>query len=86
MDEALLRLSGVELELSKEPWAGLIWNMSSNRMITAAENQKAARLLLLYSVGGSLEEVGSDTEKLIRELSGLMNRPSEDIVLPRYHD
>jgi DNA sulfur modification protein DndB len=86
IEEALFRLSGVEMELSREPWAGLIWNISSNRMITASENQKAARLLLLYSVGGSLQEVGGDIEKLIKELSGLMNRSSEDIVLPKYYE
>jgi len=84
LDESLLRLQRVELELANEPWAGLIWNASSKRMITASENQKAARLLLLCSVGGRLEDVGSDAEKLRRELSGLMNRSVEEITLPKY--
>lgn len=84
LDESLLRLQRVGLELGTEPWAGLIWNTSSKRMITASENQKAARLLLLYSVGGRLEDVSSDAGKLRRELSGLMNRSVEEITLPKY--
>lgn len=84
LDESLLRLQRVGLELAQAPWAGLIWNTSSKRMITASENQKAARLLLLYAVGGKLEDVGSDAEKLRHELSGLMNRSAEEITLPEY--
>lgn len=84
INESLLRLGKADLELSKAPWAELIWNTSSKRMITTSENQKAARLLLLYSVGGSLEKVGSDVGKLKKELSGLINRPVEEITLPKY--
>jgi DNA sulfur modification protein DndB len=84
INESLSRLGRAELDLSKVSWAGLIWNTSSRRMITASENQKAARLLLLYSVGGSLEEVGSHAEKLKTELSGLLNRSIKEITLPKY--
>lgn len=82
--EALDRLKRVEMNLSKEPWLGLIWNSVLKRMIATGENQKAARLVLLNSVGGDLRKVGSDVEKIKLELAGLMNRPVEEIKLPKY--
>jgi DNA sulfur modification protein DndB len=84
LTDALNRFKNVEMSLSKEPWLGLIWNSSLKRMIASAENQKAARLVLLFSVGGDLKKVGSDVDKLKLELAGLTNRNSEDIKLPKY--
>jgi DNA sulfur modification protein DndB len=81
---ALNRLKLVERRISEEPWAGLIWNSPLKRMIASAENQKAARLVLLNSVGGDLVKAGSNKEKLTLELAGLMNRPEQDIRLPKY--
>jgi DNA sulfur modification protein DndB len=82
--ESINRIKLVETTLSEEPWLGLIWNSISKRMIATGENQKAARLVLLFSVGGDLEKVGSNAEKLAVELAGLMNRPVQEIMLPKY--
>lgn len=84
LTESLDRIKQVEMSLSKEPWSGLIWNSSLKRMIATGENQKAARLVLLYSVGGNLEKVGSSVNKLKLELAGLMNRGVQEIELPKY--
>ena len=82
--DSLDRFKEIEMSLSEEPWSGLIWNSSSKRMIASGENQKAARLVLLYSVGGDLEKVGSDIEKLKIEVAGLTNRDVQNIKLPKY--
>jgi DNA sulfur modification protein DndB len=82
--QALDRLKLVERNITKVPWSGLIWNATSKRMIATSENQKAARLVLLYSVGGDLERLGSNQEKLNYEVAGLMNRDPHEIKLPQY--
>ena len=84
MDKAAKKLSEVPMEISEDPWAGLLWDVKNRRMITAGENQKAAVKLLFYSVGGNLSALKSSKEALIKELSGLLNKEEYQIELPRY--
>jgi hypothetical protein len=53
-------------------------------MITAGENQKVAVKLLFYSVGGDLSKFKSTPQKLITELSGILNKDEKEVKLPRY--
>ncbi len=82
--DAVKKLSKVPMQISEDPWAGLLWDVKNRRMITAGENQKAAIKLLFYSVGGKLSEIKSSKEALIKELSGLLNKEEDEIELPRY--
>ena len=82
--EAIQRLTVVPMELSANPWLGLFWDGENQRMITSKEAQRVAHLLMYYSVNGDLRQLGSDEEKLRRELAGLLNQAPEDIALPRY--
>ena len=84
LDKAAKKLSKVPIEISEDPWAGLLWDVKNRRMITAGENQKAAVKLLFYSVGGELSVIKSSKEDLIKELSGLLNKEEDQIGLPRY--
>lgn len=84
LDKAAKKLSKVPMEISEDPWAGLLWDVKNRRMITAGENQKAAVKLLFYSVGGKLSVLKSSKEALIKELSGLLNKEEDEIELPRY--
>jgi len=84
LDKAAKKLSKVPMEISENPWAGLLWDVKNRRMITAGENQKAAVRLLFYSVGGKLSALKSSKEELIKELSGLLNKEEDEIELPRH--
>ena len=84
LSAAIKKSSKVPMEISKNPWAGLLWDVTNQRMITAGENQKAAVKLLFYSVGGKLSVLKSSKEELIKELSGLLNKEENEIELPRY--
>jgi len=84
VDKAAKKLSKVPMEISGNPWAGLLWDVKNRRMITAVENQKAAVKLLFHSVGGKLLALKSSKEELIKELSGLLNKEEDEIELPRY--
>ena len=78
------RISQVNLELVNEPWVGLLWDNTNNRMITASENQRVAQRLLIYSVGGNLARAKTTPQELRREYAGLLNKEVEDVKLPKY--
>jgi DNA sulfur modification protein DndB len=82
--DATKKLSKVPMEISENIWAGLLWDVTNRRMITAGENQKVAVKLLFYSVGGDLSKFKSTPQKLITELSGILNKDEKEVKLPRY--
>ena len=84
LKNSINRLSKVPMEISADPWAGLLWDVTNQRMITASENQKVAEKLIFYSVGGDLSKYKSSKKKLIKELSGVLNKDEDEIELPRY--
>lgn len=54
LDSAVQRIARVPMDLGGNPWAGLLWDATNQRMITASENQKAGVKLLFYATGGDL--------------------------------
>ena len=84
LKDSLKRLSKVPMEISSAPWAGLLWDVVNQRMITAGENQKVAEKLIVYSVGVELSIYKYSKSKLIKELSGILNKNEEEVELPRY--
>ncbi len=84
LDKVAKQLSKVPMEISENPWVGLLWDVKNQRMIAASENQKAAGKLLFHSVGGKLSVLKSSKEELIKELSGLLNKEEDEIELRRY--
>ena len=85
LKEAVRRLTKVPMEISENPWKGLLWDDTNNRMITSTDNQKAALKLLYYSLGGNLIHLKSKKSELIKEMSGLLNKEESEIRLPRYY-
>jgi len=81
LDESVKKLSMLPLELSQPPWKGLLWNATKQRMITAAENQRAATQLLYYAAKGDVERFKSTPKELRAELAGLLNRDADSIDL-----
>jgi len=85
LKEAVKRLSKVPMEISEDPWKGLLWDDTNNRMITSTDNQKAALKLLYSSIGGNLKDLKTKKSELIKEISGLLNKEESEIRLPRYY-
>jgi len=82
---AIRRLTLVPMELTKDPWLGLLWDAENRRMITSKEAQRVARQLIYHSVGGTLGDIARTNEIELRsELAGLLNKAPEDVKLPRY--
>ena len=82
--EAVQRVSAVPMEIANSPWAGLLWDTTNLRMITATENQTAAQKLLFHAAGGDLTIMKTNAEKLRKELAGFLNVPEENVALPKY--
>jgi hypothetical protein len=72
------------MEISAAPWAELLWDTANRRMITAPENQKVARWLLFYSVGGDLGRLGTNLDGLRQEYAGILNRDPIEVEIARY--
>jgi len=85
VERILSLLSRIELDISKPPWQGLLWESAAKRMITASENREVGRNLLLYMTGFNLEKIKAKREftesKLLNSYSSLLNNP-KDICLP----
>lgn len=84
LGEGIERISRVPMELAELPWRGLLWNPTSHRMLSAAENQSAARKLLLYAAGGDLSRVRTSEAALRSELAGILNVEEAEVTLQRY--
>ncbi len=83
--EAIKRISEVSMELTDEPWVGLLWDKINQRMISGTVPQKVARQLLFYCIGGDLADMKTDMEAVRREYAGLLNRDESEIKLHRQH-
>ena len=84
--EAIKLIGRSPTNLAGDPWLGLLWDNTNRRMLTTKENQKVARLLLFYALGGDLTRrpFKTSVEDLKKELAGILNREANDIRLPRY--
>jgi DNA sulfur modification protein DndB len=84
LDSAVQRIARVPMDLNSNPWVGLLWDSTNKRMITAIENQKAGVKLLFYATGGELSRIGTNPEKLRKELAGIQNIELSKINLQTY--
>ncbi len=82
--EAVHLVSQVPLGISDAPWAELLWDTANRRMITAPENQKVAKWLLFYSIGGDLTAMRTDLGRLTQEYAGILNRDPDEVTIPCY--
>ena len=82
--EAIKRISEISMELTDEPWVGLLWDKINHRMISETTRQKVAKYLLFYMIGGNLSEMKTSTEDLQQEYAGLLNREKSEVTLIRY--
>lgn len=82
IEEAIKRISTLDLELTKEPWLGLLWDSIGNKMITRKENQKVASSLILYMIGYDMAKLGIKVDKLKKDYASKLNRPEEEVQLP----
>ena len=84
--EAIEAVGRTPTNLTEYPWQGLLWDNTNRRMLTAKENQKVARQLLFYALGGDLTRAPFKTsrENVRKELAGLLNRDPKSVSLPQY--
>ena len=83
--EAIKRISEVSMELTDEPWVGLLWDKTNQRMISGTIPQKVAKQILFYTIGGDLADMNTNAEAVRREYAGLLNRDESDVKLPRQY-
>ena len=87
LSDAIDLTSKAPSRLSEQPWEGLIWDSTNQRMLTSAENQKVAERLLFYSLGGELSRYRTSETKLRTELAGILRiNDSSEVTLPKYVD
>jgi hypothetical protein len=82
--EALRRLGKVPMQLDGEPWVGLLWDKTNQRMLTQPANQNVALSLLYHAAGGSLADLRTNLTELRKELAGILNRKISKTKIPIY--
>jgi len=75
-------ISRMPLEISKPPWAGLLWNTQTNLMLTAKKNQEIASLLLVHMARLDLKKFGSSREELLKAYAAELNKEPSEVKLP----
>ena len=83
--EAIRRISGISMELTDEPWVGLLWDKTNQRMISGTLQQKVAKQLLFYIIGGDLKDMKTSVEAVQKEYAGLLNKKESEIKLQRQY-
>ena len=81
--EAIKRISEISMELTDEPWVGLLWDKTNQRMISGPPPQKVGKHLLFYNIGGDLDQINTNKVKLRQEYAGLINRTPSEVNLAR---
>ena len=79
------RFAKIPMELSEEPWVGLLWDKTNQRMLTSPENQKIGFQMAFHSIGGDLLKLRSRStsrKKLKKELAGILNQNVNEVNLP----
>jgi DNA sulfur modification protein DndB len=66
--------------LNKPPWLGVLWD--GVNMLVAEKNQELARRLILWMVSCDPKEAKFKSADLKRRLSEVLNKKTEEIVLP----
>src|SRR6266851_10218253 len=84
LEVILKRVSEVPMQLSDEPWLGLLWDSGNRRMLVSSENQRAALRVLFHGLGGNLIRLRSSVQDLKVELSGILGKQPDEITLPRW--
>ena len=82
---AIERVSKIAMNLADDPWVGLLWDKTNQRMLTDPTHKKVSKQLLFYMIGGNLDEINTDEEKLRQEYAGLLNRDKSEVTLTRFH-
>lgn len=83
-EEAIKSVSTISMELSDEPWVGLLWDKTNQRMLTTStNNKKVAKQLLFYRIGGDLRRMNTDDESLKEEYAGILNKEKSEVKLHR---
>ena len=83
--EAIKRISEISIGLTDEPWVGLLWDKTNQRMINGTTPQKVAKYLLFYMIGGDLGKIKTSEKNLRQEYAGLLNREKSEVDLTRYY-
>lgn len=76
---AIRRISKINLQLSGNPWVGVLWESIKQRMITKKENKDVAWRLIYYMAKGDLSRIKYDEDKLRRDYGSAINWDREKI-------
>ncbi len=86
---AVQRVASCPMQLSEEPWLGLLWNPATRRIDNHPNNQRIAKWVLYYGAGGNLADLGKNVsvDKAQQELSQVLypdQAAPEPVQLRRY--
>ncbi|MDR2720506.1 MAG: hypothetical protein LBC03_06875, partial [Nitrososphaerota archaeon] len=81
LDEAVERVSKIPRDLTKAPWADLLWNTAGKRMLTDSVNRRAAEKMLFHAVGGKLDVLKTDTTQLCKDIAAIKGTEPNTVKL-----
>lgn len=82
IQKALKLIASAPMEISEEPWVGVLWDVIGNTMITRKDNQDTAADLLFYLMGGVLADAKTDVDKIKKAYARALNKAIDEVVLP----
>jgi DNA sulfur modification protein DndB len=77
-------IAKVPMQLTDDPWAGLLWDVTNRRMIMSGDNRSLAERLLIFGITGSSILTGKSEREMREELGGILGKPFKSIALPAW--
>jgi len=77
-------IAKVPMQLTDDPWAGLLWDVTNRRMIMSGDNRSLAGRLLIFGITGTSTLTGKSEREMREELGGILGRPFRSIALPTW--
>jgi DNA sulfur modification protein DndB len=84
LNKIVSAVAKIPMQLTDDPWAGLLWDVRNRRMIMSGDNRTLAERLLAFGLTGSTDLAGKSEQEMREELSGILGRPLKGMTLPRW--
>jgi hypothetical protein len=78
-------ISEVPMQLTDDPWNGLLWDSTNRRMIMSGDNRVLAERLLVFGLTGDATITGKTEMEMRREWAGILQTKTSSVTLPSWY-
>jgi DNA sulfur modification protein DndB len=77
-------IAEVPMQLTDDPWNGLLWDSTNRRMIMSGDNRVLAERLMVFGLTGDATITGKTEMEMRREWAGILQTKTSSLTLPSW--